>query len=80
MYKQGQKKYFFRPIFRRKIGFRLGWKRFWEGKIGSKQIGEKSGKIANFLKNAEFLPIFRQLIYTHLGGASGPTFSSIYRQ
>ena len=26
----------------RKIGFQLGWKRFWEGKIGSKKIREKS--------------------------------------
>ena len=39
---QGQKNRFFRPIFRRKIGFQLGWKRFWEVKIGSKKIGEKS--------------------------------------
>ena len=43
---QGQKNRFFRSIFWRKIGFRLCWKRFWEGKIEVK----KSEKNRRFLQ------------------------------
>ena len=54
-YNQGLKNHFFRPIFRQKIGFRLGWKRFWEGKIVCKKIGEKSPIFHRFSrKNPNF--------------------------
>ena len=36
---QGQKNRRIRPIFRRNIGFRWCWKRFWGGKIGWQKIG-----------------------------------------
>ena len=39
---QGPKNRFFQSIFRRKIDFRLDWKRFWEGKSVCKKINEKS--------------------------------------
>ena len=70
-FKHGQKNRFFRPIFRRKIGFRWCWKRFSGGKIGSKKIGEKSSifpintdffseKTRFFLgkKISDFFPVF----------------------
>ena len=61
-YYQGLKNCFFRPIFRRKIGFRLGWKQFWEEKIGSKKIGEKSKKNSRFFlyfpEKIRFFPKF----------------------
>ena len=55
---QGQKNRFFRPIFRRKIGFRWCWKRFSGGKIVCKKIGKKSGKIADFSAKNRKNPIF----------------------
>ena len=53
---QGQKNRFFRPIFRRKIGFRWCWKRFSGGKIVCKKIGKKSGKIADFSPKSDIFP------------------------
>ena len=55
---QGQKNRFFRPIFRRKIGFRWCWKRFSSGKIVCKKIGKKSEKIADFSVKNRKNPIF----------------------
>ena len=51
-FRQGTKNRFFRPIFRRKIGFRWEWIEISMEKIGWEKIGIKS---LIFLKN----PIFR---------------------
>ena len=53
---QGPKNRFFRPIFRRKIGFRWWWKRFSGGKIFCKKIGKKSAKIADFSEKIRYFP------------------------
>ena len=54
VHNHGQKNRRFRQIFRRKIGFRWCWKRYWDGKIGKKKkIGEKS---PIFLIKTDFSP------------------------
>ena len=49
-----------------------------------KSDGKKSWKnhrfFSDFFEKGRFLPIFRQVLYTHGGGASGPTLSLIYRR
>ena len=55
------KKSFFMPICRQKIGFWLGWKQFWEEKIGEKSsIFRQFSDI--FPKKSDFFPVFQHFL------------------
>ena len=57
-FRQGTKNRFFRPIFRRKIGFRPAPRRKIRGKIDHRKNRGKIGKIADFSPKNRKKPIF----------------------
>ena len=71
MLNQGTKNRFFRPIFRRKIGFRWEWIEISMEKIGWKKIGIKSEIFRKKLEKSDISSIFRRLLLHGPRSASG---------